>query len=361
MIKNEISHSFKNKKIFITGHTGFKGSWMSLVLKEFGAKIFGFSLPSPTNPSMYKTLGLKKILDKNIIGDVNNIKKLKTAIKSIKPDFLIHMAAQPIVRQSYDFPIETYYSNTIGTLNILECIKDSKSIKASLIVTTDKVYDNKEKKRKFVETDRLGGKDPYSNSKACAELIIHSYINSYFLSKKKKVVSVRAGNIIGGGDFAEDRIIPDIYRALFRKKKILIRNPSSIRPWQHVLDAIFGYLVLLSKMSKNINYNNFPKSWNFGPLNNEKITVKIIFEMINRLNSNKMKYLKSENSTNKKESQFLMLNSNLAKNELNWIPKLDAKESINLTDAWFKKFFLEKKRIKDFTLKQVREYIKLLD
>ena len=256
-------YKFKNKKVIITGHTGFKGSWLTLWLKLLGAKIIGISLDVPTKPSHYDKLNLgKKII--NIKLDIRNLKKLEKIFKKYQPDYVFHLAAQSLVKKSYTDPIETFTTNTIGTMNVLESLKKINKKFAAVIITSDKSYKNLEIKRGYHEKDLLGGKDPYSASKGAAEIIIQSFVNSYFKKNKSKNIAVaRAGNVIGGGDWSENRLIPDCIKSWSVNKKAMIRNPKSTRPWQHVLEAIRGYLTLAICLYKDHKLHGEP--FNFGP------------------------------------------------------------------------------------------------
>ena len=250
------------KKVFITGHTGFKGSWLSLWLLKLGAELKGYSLKPNTSPSIYKALKLNEVIESEI-NDIRNFNELEKSITSFKPDILFHMAAQPLVRDSYKDPLYTFETNTIGTANVLEACKFSTNLKTIIIVTTDKCYENDERSSAYVETDSMGGKDPYSASKGCAELITSSYRHSFLKDLKKGVSSVRAGNVIGGGDWSKDRLIPDILRSFEEGKKLSIRNPDAIRPWQYVLEPLSGYLMLAQNLHDD--YVNFSSPFNFGP------------------------------------------------------------------------------------------------
>ena len=260
-MKNQnIQTAFKNKTILVTGHTGFIGTWMSLWLDFLGAKVVGYSL-SPVKPSMFETVKLNKNIT-HIIGDVTDFKKLKQIIKINKPEFVFHLAAQAIVRESYDNPLTTFQTNVMGTANILESIKNS-SVKSCIIMTSDKCYDNKELGRSFKESDSMGGDDPYSASKGAAELVTAAYRNSFFKNNDIGIASVRSGNVIGGGDWSTDRLIPDCIRALYKNKLISIRNPYAVRPWQFVLEPISGMFSLSLHLRRNPT--QFSEPWNFGP------------------------------------------------------------------------------------------------
>jgi CDP-glucose 4,6-dehydratase len=337
---NILQKFWKNKTVFLTGHTGFKGTWFSIFLKLLGARVIGYSLETSQQPNFFDKANIKKFIDKSIIGDIRDYKKLKKNIYESSPDIVVHMAAQSLVRHSYEHPKYTYDVNTLGTVNILNILNELNFIKAGLIITTDKVYLNKNKKSFFKEYDRLGGFDPYSNSKACAELAVNSYINSFLKDKKIFVASARAGNVIGGGDFSKDRVIPDYFRS-FKNKKIFLRSPNSIRPWQHVIDPLYGYLLLLMKLYEKKNYKDY--SWNFGPKkSNNKSVLSVIRELNSHFN-NSVKIVKKPITSKKYyESSILMLDSTKAKKTLGWEPRYDLKESLVLVSDWYKSFFKKK-------------------
>ena len=272
---------FKNKTVLVTGHTGFKGSWLTSWLVLLGAKVIGLSIDIPTNPSFFKATGLKyKIKHKKV--DIRNLKILKENFKKYKPDYVFHLAAQALVKKSYLNPIYTWTSNTIGTLNVLESLRHVNKKCIAVFITSDKSYKNLEIKRGYKENDMLGGKDPYSASKASAELVIQSYVSSFFPLKKTKVLIgiARAGNVIGGGDWSENRLIPDCVKAWSKNKKVLIRNPNSTRPWQHVLEAIWGYLLLAAKLKKNKKFHG--QAFNFGPNYNANHNVISLVKLIKK-------------------------------------------------------------------------------
>ena len=349
----DLKKFWKNKKVFLTGHTGFKGTWFTILLKLLGAKVAGYSLKSSQQPNFYDLVNLKSFIDESTIGDIRDYQKLKKNIEKFSPDIVVHMAAQSLVRYSYEHPKYTYDVNTLGTVNILNILNELNFIKVGLIITTDKVYLNENKKSFFTENDRLEGLDPYSSSKACAELVVNSYINSFLKDKKIFVASVRAGNVIGGGDFSKDRIIPDYFRS-FKNKKIFLRSPHSIRPWQHVLDPLYGYLLLLMKLYQKKEYKNY--SWNFGPKkSNNKSVINVISELNSHFN-NSIKIVKKSILAKKYyESSVLMLNSNKAKKTLGWEPKYNLKESLILVADWYK-CFLQKKNLLVISKKQINNY-----
>lgn len=244
---------YKGKKVFVTGHTGFKGSWLCKMLANVGAEVTGYSLNSPTNPSLFEIAGIEQDIH-SVIGDIRDLKALKVAFDEAQPEIVLHLAAQPIVRDSYKDPVYTYETNVIGTVNILECVRNSSCVKSFLNVTTDKVYLNKEWAWGYRENEELDGYDPYSNSKSCSELVTHSYKNSFFSDGTIAISTARAGNVIGGGDFANDRIIPDCIRAAIKKEDIIVRNPFSTRPYQHVLEPLYAYLMIAAMQYENEKY-----------------------------------------------------------------------------------------------------------
>ena len=351
-VNKKIINFYKNKKIFITGHSGFKGSWLTFILKMFGAKVYGYSLKPIVRPSNFELLNLKKLINKNYFCDIRNKKKLNEAITKINPDIIFHLAAQPLVKKSYIEPLETFETNINGTLNILEISKKIKSLKSIVIITSDKCYKNNEKISGYKETDELGGYDPYSGSKAAVENVFFSYYNAVFKNKKNiGVVSARAGNVIGGGDWSEDRIIPDSIKSLKKNKKFTIRSPNAIRPWQHILDLINGYLILGMKAYGN---KNFDGSWNFGPRTKKsKKVIDLVVQMKKFLNIDSPIRVKKNKGL--KETNLLFLNSNKSSIKLGWYPKYTISKSINLTAEWYK-YYLEGKNVSMITTQQIKEY-----
>ena len=342
----------KNKKIFITGHTGFTGSWVCFWLHHIGSEILGYSLSPDTSPSLFKLLDINKKV-KSIYNDICNYKLLKESIIKFQPDLILHLAAQPLVGKGYQEPLKTFNTNIIGTSNILEISRYVENLKGLLCVTTDKVYKNNNFKNKFVETDILGGVDPYSASKSAAEIVIESFAKSYFFDHKNfPVINVaRGGNIIGGGDWSQNRLIPDYVRSLALEKQLEIRSSSSIRPWQHVLDLVSGYfLILTSILNKKIKEYT---TWNLGPHENKSYTVKNVLDIIsdNWLNEN---IIFIENPI--KETENLLLNSNKAKEKLNWKPSWGTKKSIEKTVEWYKKFYADPKQAKHISLLDLNEW-----
>tara|TARA_B100001059_G_C17783531_1_gene555696 strand:- start:505 stop:1584 length:1080 start_codon:yes stop_codon:yes gene_type:complete len=356
MNKKILSKYFKNKRIIITGHTGFKGSWLTLWLKELGANILGLSIGEPSKPSHFKLLNLKKIKSKRI--DVTNYSALKREINKFKPDFIFHLAAQAIVKKSYDSPLETFRTNFLGTVNLLDILKDNKKETISIIITSDKSYKNIETNKGYKEEDKLGGDDPYGASKSAADIAINSYIKSFFKNKKNKnfVAVARAGNVIGGGDWSENRLIPDCMKSWLQKKIVKIRNPNSTRPWQHVLDVIYGYLLLAINLKKNKRIHG--EAFNFGP------SIKLNYRVLDILQNSKniwpsIKW-KIVNKSKFKENYLLNLNNQKAKKIINWQPVLNIKNTIKLTIDWYKDYSLNKKFIKRKSILQIKYFENLL-
>ena len=355
-MKNNINSNFwKGKRVFVTGHTGFKGSWLCIFLNLFGAKVTGYSLKPKSNPNLFKLAGISDLIEKSIIADVRDYKKLNNEIKKSKSSILFHLAAQPLVRYSYLEPKETFDTNIIGTLNILESIRINKNIKSSIIITTDKVYDIS-KNKIFKETDRLGGIDPYSASKVCCEYLFSSYTNSFFKKMPhQRLATVRAGNVIGGGDYSEDRLIPDIYASAKKTKKIILRNPQSVRPWQHVLEPLSGYLLLAEKLYKK-KLSSQIQNWNFGPNLSSCKSVRYIADKFSKSLNLKVKTIKSRSKVFSSETDLLRLSNFKAKKYLNWHPKWELNKSIDKILQWNK----EKKKKKPLKIceEQIKEFLK---
>ncbi|MBY9007045.1 MAG: CDP-glucose 4,6-dehydratase [Candidatus Lokiarchaeota archaeon] len=345
---------FVDKKVLITGHTGFIGSWLTIFLKELGANIIGYALPPLTpNDNFVKTDLENRIT--SIIGDIRDYSNLEKIFNKYNPEIIYHLAAQPIVRKSYSIPKETYEINVGGTINILEIFRKSNNAKILINLTTDKVYQNLELDCGYCEDDRLGGYDPYSSSKACSELITSAYRNSFFNNvnnnDEKKISSVRFGNVIGGGDWQIERLVPDILRSINNNEKILIRNPFSVRPWQYVLEPLRGILVLAMKM---MNGNNqYSSCWNFGPKMDEIYNVEELVENIFQYMGKDSHLIKKGSEIHLHETNNLLLNIDKAKKYLNWEPKLSFKEAIKMTCNWYK----ESKIDYDFDVRQIKEYI----
>ena len=323
---------YKNKKIFITGHTGFKGSWLTKMLTMAGASITGYALaPADDEPSLYKIAKLDADIN-SVIGDIRDFDALKKAFKETRPDIVIHMAAQPLVRDSYKLPRYTYETNVMGTVNILECVRMSDSVGSVLNVTTDKVYENIESNRGYKESDKLDGYDPYSNSKSCSELVTHSYKKSYFDDAGIPVSTARAGNVIGGGDFAKDRIIPDCVRAAIAKEMIVLRNPDAVRPFQLVLDPLFTYLLIAQKQYEDKNLAGY---YNVGPDDEDCISVAQLADLFcNAWGDGCAWEARSEEGPH--EANLLRLDTDKIKRELGWSPRYNIKTAIEKTVEWSK-------------------------
>lgn len=355
---NILKKNFYKKKVLITGHTGFKGSWLTCWLLKYKANIVGISKDVPTNPSHYKSLGLKRSI-KEYFFDIENKNKIEKIIKIEKPDFIFHLAAQAIVSKSFNDPYTTWKSNTFGILNILETLRFVKKKTYVVLITSDKSYKNVEVNRGYKEEDILGGDDPYSASKGSAEILINSYIKSFFNKKKTNIfiATARAGNVIGGGDWSKDRLIPDCVKTCSKNKKLLIRNPNSTRPWQHVLEVIFGYMTLMNSIKKNIKFHG--EVFNFGPAYNDRLKVIEVIKLM-KTHWPKIKWKTSLQKSNFYESKLLFLNSNKAKKNFSWNCILNSKESIKLTSEWYKDFYSKDMKKSKTTIKQIEKYEKIL-
>ncbi len=352
--------SFKGKKVLVTGHTGFKGTWLSLWLVELGAQVVGYSLEPNSNPSLFKSIGLERDI-KHYIGDIRNFEKLNKVIQDEKPEIIFHLAAQALVRESYKNPLLTYETNVMGTVNLLEAVRHCDSVRTVINVTTDKCYENKEWVYGYREIDPLGGYDPYSSSKAASELITASYRNAYFnpndygTKHHVALASARAGNVIGGGDWAEDRLIPDAIKALKLNQEINIRNPHATRPWQHVLEPISGYLSLASKLEEDPKA--FSEAWNFGPRETAAISVEEVVSKILKL-WGRGKY-SVDAGEHPHETSYLKLDLSKTSQRLKFKPVLEIDEALQLTVQWYKNFYEVKTTSpREFTINQIREYHK---
>jgi CDP-glucose 4,6-dehydratase len=346
---NDLKKFYKGKRILITGHTGFKGSWLTQTLLHFGAIISGIAL-DPYKDSLFQLLDLNKQIEDNRV-NILDLNECDEIFNNFKPEIVFHLAAQPLVKLSYSKPLDTHMINYMGTANILSLFSKFDFIKAGVFITTDKVYRNDELGLPFKEEDSFGGYDPYSSSKAASEILIQSWRHSFVDTNVKGLASARAGNVIGGGDWADDRIIPDIFRAFYNKEKLLLRNPYATRPWQHVLESINGYLTLALFLFNNPS--KFSTGFNFGPVVGDVLTVKELTELIISkvdFDRNKIVFTKS----NFHEAKSLLLDISKSGKELNWIPKLNSKQSINLTVEWYKNFKVS--NIIDLTKRQIENY-----
>lgn len=351
------SNFWKSKRVFVTGHTGFKGSWLCLMLHMLGANVTGFALNPPTNPSLFELARVDEIVN-SIIGDITDYQKLETAMLANEPEVVIHMAAQPLVLESYKNPVLTYATNVMGTVHCLEAVRKCSSVKAIINITTDKCYENKEWVWGYRENDPVGGHDPYSNSKACAELVTSSYRDSFFSLKQPKVpvvglASVRAGNVIGGGDWADNRLVPDCVQAFLQGENIKIRNPVAVRPWQHVLEPLNGYLLLAQKL-----YNDpaaYSGGWNFGPEDSDARPV----EWIVRYLCAKWEGLvecEMDSISYPHEANYLKLDCSKAKTMLGWYPVWNLEKALDKVIDWAIAF-KEKRNIREICLQQIDNYM----
>jgi CDP-glucose 4,6-dehydratase len=359
MKKTKINKNFwRKKKVFITGHTGFKGSWLSMILKDLGCEIYGYALKPNNSKNLFDECKLSKIFKKSIISDVRNFKNLHKQIKLIKPDIIIHLAAQPLVIDSYIRPHYTFDVNFMGTLNLLDCIKKS-NIKRTLVITTDKVYRNNNSKSFFKESDQLGGNDPYSASKAAVEIMVNSYAKSFFhLNKNIYIATARAGNVVGGGDWSKNRLIPDFFSCLFGRNNLLVRNPGHTRPWQHVMEPLVGYILLIQSMPfRNKNLND-DIAWNFGPLDKSNFSVKKILEILCKQNNKKIKINFLKKSSKLKESKNLAISGKKAKKFLNFQSKLTIGKTLKLCTDWYGAYNKSNSNSYIVMQEQIKNYLK---
>lgn len=360
MTKKMFRNVYENKKVLVTGNTGFKGSWLSIWLLKLGAKVYGLSNGIPTQPSMFEELGLeKRIVHFN--NDIRDLQSVAKIVDDIKPDFIFHLAAQSLVSVSYTEPVETISANVLGTTNVLEILRTAKHKCVGVIITSDKCYDNVEWYWGYKETDNLGGKDIYSGSKGAAELIIKSYYHSFFKKSdsNSKVATARAGNVIGGGDWAKDRIVPDCIRSWSDNEVVEIRSPDATRPWQHVLEPLSGYLALGMQLYKDQDLNG--ESFNFGPLSQYSQTVKMLIENLNQYWNADASVESYRITGNIKfhEAGLLKLNCDKALLRLKWLPTLDYKKLIEFTGSWYLNFYKSQIDMFDFTQSQIDEYEKI--
>ena len=345
---------YSGKKIFVTGHTGFKGSWMTKILLDMGADVTGFALDPPTNPSLFEILNLKKDVY-SITGDIRDYEVLRKAYQETKPDIVFHLAAQPIVKEGYRSPRYTYETNVMGTVNLLECVRNSDKTCSLVNITTDKVYENHEWPWGYREIDQLNGYDPYSNSKSCSELVTSSYINSFFRENGVAVSTARAGNVIGGGDFAADRIIPDCVRAAIAGETIIVRNPFSIRPYQHVLEPIFAYLQIAKEQYKDISYSG---NYNVGPNDDDCIRTGELVDCFVQEWGHGLRWV-SLSSNGPHEANYLKLDCSLIKSKLRWHPCWNIRTAVKKTVEWVK-CWLEEDNLNACMDEQIKEYMSLM-
>lgn len=352
---------YKDKRVLVTGHAGFKGSWLSFLLHLMGAKVAGYSLLPNSDNKMFSILNIANIIDTSTIADIRDEKKLKEVFESFQPEIVIHMAAQALVRPSYSEPIETYTSNVIGTLYVLEAARKTKSVKTFINITTDKCYENKELDYRYKEDDPFGGYDMYSSSKACAEILTSSYRRSFLENHNDSfaLASVRAGNVIGGGDWAQDRLLPDCAHSFSKSENVCIRNPIATRPWQHVLEPLFGYLLLACKLSENPQ--KYATAYNFGPKVSSNLKVaevaKLAADFWNSVAKHKNAKVTVVDGDGLHEAGLLQLDITKVKNELGFMPVWDAQKAIAKTMDWYVHFYENDTDMIEYTKEQIFEYI----
>lgn len=357
-MENLVNETFwRGKKVLVTGHTGFKGSWLALWLQSLGAELIGLSLPPITQPNLFE---LARVADGmiSVLGDIRDYATVLNVVKEHQPEIIIHMAAQPLVRYSYREPVETYATNVMGTVHILEAARQVDAVRVLINVTTDKCYENKEWHWGYREDDRLGGFDPYSNSKSCSELVTAAYRNSYFKSLQAgephlAIATARAGNVIGGGDWSEDRLIPDIINACINHQAVLIRNPHALRPWQHVLEPLSGYLLLAQRLYETPA--NYAESWNFGPDEDDVKPVNWIAEYIGKLWGHTQSWTLDQNH-HPHEATYLRLDCAKAKMKLGWFPKWKLETGLEQTVAWYQAY-QAKQNMRELTLAQINRFL----
>lgn len=357
---SDLEEAYKGRKVFLTGHTGFKGAWLLKTLSKLGAIVKGYSLEPKNSDDLYHLINGDQLCT-SLIADLRDNSRLSAEIVEFQPDFIFHLAAQALVRRSYNIPSETFEVNAIGTANLLDGLRLLKKPCHAVLITTDKVYKNNEWIYPYRETDRLGGHDPYSASKACTELVIDSYRNSFFSTAcydhhSKAIAVARAGNVIGGGDWSSDRLIPDIVRSLNENKKIIVRNPESIRPWQHVLEPVVGYLYLGSQLAKDPVGKS--QAYNFGPRHEDALSVIDMLKLcIKEWGSGDFKI--ERNSNEPHEAGLLKLDISKVASELKWTPKMNASQAVDLTIQWYKQYFKNSKSINQFTDDQINGFFNL--
>jgi len=342
---------YAGRRVFVTGHTGFKGSWLSLYLQRLGATVVGFALPPPTDPSLFAICQLAKNMT-SVTGNILDLEHLQHVLDGYRPEIVFHLAAQSIVRRSYGIPLDTFATNVMGTVNVLEAVRNTSSVRVLIIVTSDKCYENTESFWGYRESDPLGGYDPYSGSKACAELVTQTYARCFFHDSSKAVSSVRAGNVIGGGDWAEDRLIPDCIRFLMARQPIVIRNPDAIRPWLHVLDVLTGYLLLAQKMYEApVRYQG---AWNFGPNDDAILTVSDVVAEVTAAWGEGSVCVRSDPTL--PETRLLKLDSSKARVLLGWRPRWNGRKAIAKAIDWYKAYALGK-AMDEVSQRQIEEYL----
>jgi CDP-glucose 4,6-dehydratase len=342
---------WRNKRVFLTGHTGFKGSWLAIWLQSLGAEVTGFALSPPTKVNLFDLANVSTGM-KSIIGDIRNQPSLLISMMAAQPEVVIHMAAQPLVTDSYDYPVETYHTNVMGTVHVLEAVRFTPGVKAVIVVTTDKCYENKEWQWGYRENEPMGGHDPYSSSKGCAELVTAAYRKSYFKLQDIAVATARAGNVIGGGDWAKGRLVPDILEAFDENKIVVIRNPNAIRPWQHVLEPLSGYLTLAENLYTN--GQEYAEGWNFGPNDDDARSVQWIVENLVKTWGHEANW-KQDHEVHLHEANFLKLDISKAKARMGWQPRWTLAEALESIINWHQAW-LRNEDMKMFCLKQISQF-----
>ena len=352
---HDFEHCLAGKKVFVTGHTGFTGGWACLWFRSIGAIVFGYALKPDTKPNLFESLKLSEEIQSEF-GDICDYEKLLNSVEEFQPDLILHLAAQPLVRRSYSEPLRTFLVNTQGTANVLESARLVKSVKGVLCITTDKVYKNNEWPWPYRENDPLGGKDPYSASKAAAEMVIQSYAVSYPWAEGKGpvIASARGGNIIGGGDWSEDRLIPDFVRAVINGGELTLRYPDATRPWQHVLALVHGYLVILAGLISNES-SQFAQAWNLGPQDSRQYSVREVLGLMSKnWEEPEIKYMENPLP----EANALALDSSLARNQLGWLPAWNNNKVVCETASWYREFYQSRENARDITLAQINAWRK---
>ena len=350
MTIEELKEFYGNKKVLITGHTGFKGSWLTRILTLSGAEVTGYSLTPPTDPSLFEIAGLEDTI-KSVVGDIRDLEHLSRVFEETRPEIVFHLAAQPIVRESYQEPVYTYETNVMGTVNVLECVRRTESVRSFLNVTTDKVYENREWEYGYRECDNLDGYDPYSNSKSCSELVTHSYKKSFFEDGRCAISTARAGNVIGGGDFAADRIIPDCVRAAAAGKTIIVRNPYSTRPYQHVMEPLAVYLTIAMKQYEDRTFEGY---YNVGPDDKDCVTTGTLADLFCAAWGQGQTW-ENRWMGGPHEANFLKLDCSKIKHTFGWTPRYGVKEAVENTVEWSKEY-LEGADMTEVMDRQIREF-----